>query len=99
MNKTTIASMLRILHTRSINKSTNKLRTKSTPSSDDRVNLTEINICYSIEYFNHKIKTFWDGAKAYTYPIKSSEVDSWNELISELPILSDEDIESMLTDW
>ncbi len=84
--------MINRLHTHSVNKSTNKTRTTSTPESDGLTMLSEIDVCYSIEYYNYKVKTFWGRSKAYTYPIKESEYYMWTELTEYMRTMSDNQI-------
>ena len=86
-------SMLKELHSKSINKQKREKRTSSTPKQDECKLISEIDVCYSIEYYNHKVKTFWDGkTKAYTHPIRADMVNEWNEFKDSLQEYEDDEL-------
>ena len=84
--------MLKTLWKHSVNKSTYKTRKESTPMSDNRTMISQIDICYSVEYYNHKVKTFWGGKKAYTYPIKRKDLYLWIEFMEQINDMDDDEI-------
>ena len=92
MNQLERELMLDTLHEFSWNKPSKKGQENTTPAMDERSMISQIDVCYSIEYYNFKVKTFWESKKAYTYPIKHTDIDKWIELMVELPTLDDNEI-------
>ena len=91
MDKSEAIEMLKHLWNHSVNKSRRTTRTTSTPKSDNAVLVTEIDLCYSTEYNNWKVKTFWGTKKAYTYPIKPYRVNQYIEFMETISTMEDEE--------
>jgi len=62
----------------------------STPKSDGKKELSEIDICYSHQYDSWFIKTFWGTKKAYRYNVKRKYMDVWLEFMERLSETDDE---------
>ncbi len=64
-------------------KNTNKVKSRivTTPESNDRSEISEIDLCYNAEYDNWFIKTFWGSKKAYRYTIRYSDLNEWIEFL------------------
>ena len=68
---------------RSNSKNNPKLRDSftTTPETDGKKIMSEIDVCYNIEYDNWFIKTFWGSKKAYRYKIRLKDRPEWDEFI------------------
>ena len=69
------------LHKKSTNKARIKVRTTSTPKSDERVSISEIDICFNAEYDGWFIKSFWGTKKAYRYRIRPCDINEWTDFM------------------
>ena len=78
------------------NKSRNHSKLKNcgytTPKTDDRTVLSEMDISYSVSYDSWFIKTFWDGKKSYRYNIKLGHLDEWSEFQMMLSEVENDDL-------
>ena len=73
-----------LLREKSINKQKVKEGLKTTPKSDDKSIISEIDLCHNIEYGSWFIKTFWGSKKAYRYTINYTDINLWLDYIDEL---------------
>ena len=80
------------LYNKSTNSSRVRVRITTTPKIDERIELSEISICYNKEYDNWYIKTFWGNKRAYRYRVRYKDLEEWIDLLKWVCINNEDEL-------